>query len=59
MIKYLHGSALFLGIVAALYSTTNVYKDEEYQAMVKTFNTGKEQRHKAKKAKRDAAKGKK
>ena len=59
MVKYLHGSALFVGIVAALYGTTAIYPDKEFQASVKTFNESKEQRFKVKKQKRDAAKAKK
>ena len=56
--KYLHGSALFLGIVAALYGTTNVYDNNEYQAYVKTFTESKAARHAEKKRKREAAKKK-
>ena len=35
--KYLHGGALFLGVVAALYSTRNVWKDEDYQKEITEF----------------------
>ena len=54
--KYLHGSALFLGIVGALYGTTNIYPDKEYQAAIKTFNESKTARFAEKKRKREAAK---
>ena len=59
--KYLHGSALFLGIVAALYSTRNVWKDEDYQKEITEFTKedAKKSRFAAKKAKTEAAKSKK
>ena len=59
--KYLHGSALFLGVVAALYSTRNVWKDEDYQKQITEFTKEETQkaRFAAKKAKTEAAKSKK
>ena len=59
--KYLHGSALFLGVVAALYSTRNVWKDEDYQKQITEFTKEDVQkaRFAAKKAKTEAAKSKK
>ena len=59
--KYLHGSALFLGVVAALYSTRNVWKDEDYQKQIVEFTKedAKKARFAAKKAKTEAAKSKK
>ena len=59
--KYLHGSALFLGIVAALYSTRNVWKDEDYQKEIVVFvrEDTKKARFATKKAKTEAAKSKK
>ena len=59
MVKYLHGSALFVGIVAALYGTKNIYPDKEYQAFVKTYTESKDRRFQVKKQKREAAKAKK
>ena len=59
--KYLHGGALFLGVVAALYSTRNVWKDEDYQKEITEFTKEdkKKERFAAKKAKTEAAKAKK
>ena len=59
--KYLHGGALFLGVVAALYSTRNVWKDEDYQKEITEFTKEdkKKERFAAKTAKKEAAKAKK
>ena len=59
--KYLHGSALFLGIVGALYSTRPVWLDKEYQDYIKQFTdeAAQKTRFAKKKARDDAAKSKK
>ena len=57
----MHGSALFLGVVAALYSTRPVWKDEDYQKEITEFTKEdkKKARFAAKKARSEAAKVKK